>query len=264
MKTAEIAVRALSPFGAEIGGIDLRDDWSEATAQRLRGAFDTHALLVFHDQELAKGRLREVAAIFGPITDQGEAPGGFNIVSNLLQKGANEAGEYSLGNGDGPLKFHFDHCFEEMPLKGIMLYGAEVPPPGSGGDTLFADMRAATQLLPKPLLQRVAKLNIHHRARNRTGDPEHTHPLLWRHPITGAPILFFSRNHAKRIVELSGEESAAMMEEFPAYIERPEVNYRHAWQPKDLVVWDNLALQHARTDFDPSYRRHMLRYQIGF
>ena len=53
------------------------------------------------------------------------------------------------------------------------------------------------------------------------------------------------------------------MDELSSYIERPDDVLRHQWKAQDLVVWDNIALQHARDTFDPAYRRHLRRTQIS-
>ena len=47
------------------------------------------------------------------------------------------------------------------------------------------------------------------------------------------------------------------------YLYRPENIFTHAWRPGDLVLWDNLALQHGRNDFSPEWKRHIRRVQIG-
>jgi alpha-ketoglutarate-dependent taurine dioxygenase len=184
-------------------------------------------------------------------------------MSNVNEPGSfDENGEMTTRAGDGELKFHFDHSFQETPLKGLMLYGIEVPP--EGGDTLFADVRSAYHLLPEAVRERLASLTIRHSATVLPGSPTADHPLVWKHPGTGHPIFFFSQYHAVAILELSPEDSDALIKEFPRFIDRPQITYRHRWRRNDLLAWDNLALQHARSDFDPRYRRHLRRIQIGF
>ena len=126
-------IQPLHPVGAVISGLDLRQTLSEATRQALLDAFNRYAMLLFRDQHVSLDDMKRLAAVFGEVSDQGEAPGGVNYVSNVRPPGINEAGELTLRGGDGELKFHFDHCFQEHVLRGIMLYGAEVPP--EGGDT---------------------------------------------------------------------------------------------------------------------------------
>jgi alpha-ketoglutarate-dependent taurine dioxygenase len=205
--------------------------------------------------------LKRLASVFGRISDQGEAPGGVNLVSNVYQPGLNEKGEHTLRGGDGELHMHFDHCFQEHPLKGILLYSVEVPP--TGGDTIFADVRIATRRLPAEIRARIDDKLIRHKSYLRTGEPEWNHPVMYEHPRTKERILFFSKLQAREIVGIPAEESAALFKTFSSIIEDDEIIYRHHWKPKDVVVWDNIALQHARETFDPKQRRHLQRVQIG-
>jgi alpha-ketoglutarate-dependent taurine dioxygenase len=88
-------------------------------------------------------------------------------------------------------------------------------------------------------------------------------PLVLRHPATSETILFLSRRFWPAIVDLPPAESASLIAELVSYQDRLEFQYRHRWQPGDLVVWDNITLQHARTDFDPKYRRTLRRVVFG-
>ncbi|HTK00364.1 MAG TPA: TauD/TfdA family dioxygenase [Bordetella sp.] len=262
MQTNTMTITPLSPLGAEVHGLDLSKPLSGETEQALAQAFSDYALLLFRDQELRKEDLMRVARVFGPLSDQGEAPGGLNLVSNVTPKGMNAAtGEMTLPTGDGELVFHFDHCFQEHPLKGIMLYSVEIPP--VGGDTLFSDMRLATRALPDDIRARIDGRTIRHKSEARTGNPEANHPILYTHPRTGERVLFFSKLHAREIEGLSHEESQDLFKKFIGMVENKDIMYRHVWRPKDVVVWDNIALQHAREVFDPKYKRHLQRVQIG-
>jgi taurine dioxygenase len=258
---ARVSIRPLRPVGAQVAGLDLREAIPEATQRALQNAFSEHALLLFRDQDLALGDLKRLAQVFGVISDQGEAPGGVNLVSNINQPGLNEAGEMTLRGGDGELQFHFDHCFQEKVLKGILLYSVEVPP--EGGDTLFADVRVATRRLPSGIRARIEGKTIRHKSHLRTGQPEADHPIMFEHPRTGERVLFFSKLQAREIYGVPEDECAEMFKTFSSYIESEDIIYRHHWRPQDVVVWDNLALQHARETFDPRHRRHLQRVQIG-
>jgi alpha-ketoglutarate-dependent taurine dioxygenase len=256
-----IILHPLAPFGALIEGIPLDQPQSETVCAQLRSAYDRHALLLFRNQNLDKDDLYRTASIFGRVSDQGEAPGGFNLVSNLSPKGMSASGEMTLAGGDGELQFHFDHCFQETVLHGIGLYAVEVPP--EGGDTLFTDMRAVTRKLPPTILQRLEGKLIRHKSTTRTGNPEANHPVLYPHPQTGEAVVFFSKMHAREIIGISDEEFKSLANEIAERLESEEHIYRHKWRRGDVVVWDNLALQHARETFDPKYRRHLNRVQIG-
>ncbi len=65
------------------------------------------------------------------------------------------------------------------------------------------------------------------------------------------------------IVGLGADESDALMEELFSYIEAPPAIYRHNWRVGDLIIWDNVALVHARTAFDPAAARTLQRVTVS-
>lgn len=266
MNTIDLEFRPLSPVaGVEVRGLDLRVEPSRAVKERLREAWHKHALLLFRDQQLGEDDQRRVAAIFGEISDEGEY-GDQNYVSNVIPDGLTPHGD---------LAFHVDHSWSDHPLRGLMLYAIEVPPEGAGGETLFANVRLPYDLLPDEVRRRIDPLQIVHTYPDqskhvpipgpdpRPGMPTATHPLAFPHPVTGETLLFCSPRHFDRIVGYGPAESLALAEELTQYVNDPSVVYKHVWHPGDLVVWDNLQLQHARTNFDRNYRRHLRRTQIG-
>jgi taurine dioxygenase len=272
VRTSELVLRPLSPAaGAEILGVDLRGEISEGTREQLRDAWRRYALLLFRDQELTKMEQRRVAQIFGTVTDESfarlspRAKDGFDYVSNIVEGGINPSGE---------LGFHTENSMFERPLRGLMLYALEMPPEGEGGDTLFSNLKLAYQSLPPALRRQIANLRVRHGYPDGTKGravpglladddaPHSIHPLTYAHPDSGEPLLFLSRRHVDCIVDLPRDQSLALIEELASYIGRPEHTYRHTWKARDLVVWDNFTLQHARTNFDPKHRRHLRRLQL--
>lgn len=263
-QATSIEVTPLTDFlGALVTGIDLSQPIDEETRARLRQAWWKHGLLLFRDQQVNETQQAEFASIFGEVSDEGEY-GAQNYVSNTVPKGLVPSGE---------LAFHCDHSWSPNPLRGLMLYGIEVPP--VGGNTLFADVKAAFELLPPAQKARIQDLQIVHtypdQSKNvpipgpdpRPGAPTATHPMAFPHPITGETLLFCSPRHFDRIIGWSPEEGLALAQAMAVHMNRPEIIYSHQWRPGDLVVWDNLRLQHARTNFDPKHRRHLRRTQIG-
>ena len=263
---SQIRVEPLTPFmGALISGVDAAAPMDARVKQRLREAWWKHGLLLLRDQQLDEAQQREFALTFGEISNDGEY-GAQNYVSNVLANGLVPHGE---------LAFHVDHSWSDHPLRGLMLYGIEVPPEGSGGETLYVDVKRAYELLSPAQRDKIKDLQIVHTYPDQTkhvpipgpdprpGAPTATHPLAFPHPITGETLLFCSPRHFDRIVDWSHEASLALAQELAEHINRPEIMYKHAWRPGDLLVWDNLRLQHARTNFDPAHRRHLRRTQIG-
>ena len=261
-----LQLRPISPVaGVEVVGIDLRDELSDSMKQKLRDAWHEHAILLFRGQELDEEQQLKIAKVFGEISDEGEY-GEQNYVSNVVADGLTPHGE---------LAFHCDHSWSDEPLRGLMLYAIETPPAGAGGETRFADMKLVWEKLPPEMQTQFRKLEIVHTYPDQTkhvpipgpdprpGAATSTHDLALTHPATGETILFCSPRHFDRIVGWNGADGIALAEDLARRIDQPDVTYSHGWKPGDLVLWDNIRLQHARTNFDRSYRRHLRRTQIG-
>src|SRR5690606_12791878 len=90
------------------------------------------------------------------------------------------------------------------------------------------------------------------------------HPLRLIHPRTRKPLLFVTEYHANRIHELDAQESDRVISELFDHLYSDRMTYVHRWQPHDLLVWDNLAIQHARTErADPAGgKRNMQRVTL--
>lgn len=266
---ANLSLHSLGAVGARVDGIDLSQPLGEPARASLREALDRHGVLVFPDQRLDPEQQLAVAEIFGEVSQQGDnaaRAGRYGHISN----------DYKVGfAGEGELRFHADHCFFPKPLRALMLYAVELPP--AGGDTLFADARAAYANLPAGLKERIATLRARHaydypsaRGHFRAGVEElprtatvAEHPVVFVHPRSKQPLLYVNRELTYEIVGFSAEESAALLDELIGYVNDDSVIYRHVWKLRDLVVWDNIAMQHARTPFDQQHKRTLRRVQIA-
>ena len=174
------------------------------------------------------------------------------------------------------------------------LYSIEVPERGGRiyGDTGFASTTAAYDALPEDMKRRVAGLkNMHsyryYRTKNRAAQAEESArggrvvqepelseeqlasvpdveaPLVRTHPVTGRKGLFVNEAHTSHIPGLPREESDALLSELYRHITRPEFQYVHQWRPGDLLMWDNVAVQHKATfDYDLPMRRLMHRTTV--
>ena len=249
---------ALQPFGAMVR-MDLRDAASEGQIAELRALFDSHHLLYFPGQSLAPADQRRVAGWFGPLA---------------ADKGATRyATDTGMGElGDGELAFHSDLSCTPEPLLGISLHALAVDDRAS--PTWFVDAMAAARDLPAAVRDRLQGLHVmnlwpmqlggRQRSANAPeGWPGTAHPVLKPHPRTGAPILYLNANHSDRIVELGAEESESLVLELFARLYDPAGRYDHHWRSGDLVIWDNLALQHARPRVPPGAVRTLQRVEIG-
>lgn len=262
MLASAIDCRPLSPIlGAEISGIDLKGELDTSVKAQLLQAWHRHGLLLFRGQDLSVEDLDRAAGIFGHVTYSNPWGGVFGDnqahVSNVLPDALAPAGE---------LLFHMDYSFCDEPLRGIALYAYEIPPKGAGGDTLFANVKLAYEHLPADLQRRINPLKIVHTTHlvePRMPRVASEHRLAFTHPVTGETVLYCSPRHFERFLGVDAAEGEALCRALEAEIARPDISYRHEWEPRDFVVWDNIKLQHARTHFDASHRRHLRRIQIA-
>lgn len=221
---------------------DLSPD--ERTA--LCDGFDTFGLLVFRGREMPVEEQMALCAELGTLIDQAaQGQGWFNITN--------------LGGGyAGKLCFHADFSNSRGLLTGASLYASALPSGPTA--TIFADTGAAYAELPEILRARISRrLSVHAAVRpgtivdeplrhqsNRAADPRTVHPLVLEHPSTGKPVLFVNDMQTERIVDMEREESTRMLDELASWIQQPRFVYRHVWQLHDLVVWDQIVMQHSR------------------
>jgi taurine dioxygenase len=242
-----VKVRDLTTsFGAVIE-FDLRHPLDPLQQRALREVFVTRHLLLFADQEISFEDQVRVVGYLGPVL-----PGGPEWVSNVRENGLVP---------EGVLLFHSDFIFTAEPSLGLCLYATEVPPEGS--PTNFADAVGAAGRLPPELRSRVLgrqALNVFDLSDQR-GDvrfreaalgpatplsPRHAHPVLMRHPTTGQELLSVNEMQTDRILGLEGAESEEILEALWTQLYAPENTYAHRWRVGDLVIWDNIAVQHGR------------------
>jgi len=170
--------------------------------------------------------------------------------------------------------WHSDVTWRECPSLGSVLRAIEVPP--VGGDTLFADMGAAYDGLPRDVKERIDSLAAVHdwidtfglamdeatRTNLRPDFPAVEHPVVRTHPETGRKTIYVNRAFTQRIAGLEPGESEALLELLYIQASFPEYQCRFRWQPGDVAFWDNRATQHyATSDYFPN-RRVMERITI--
>jgi len=263
--------------GAEVRGVDLARAGAKEIAD-VKQAWYRHDVLVFRGQKLSDDDLLAFSKHFGtldPPPNQGagrKSPPGYPdiyVVSNVLD----DYGEPIGALGDGEAAWHTDMSYLPHPPDASMLYSLEIP--AHGGDTCFAGMKLALAAVPRPLLERIARLDIKHDGTYDSGgnlrkgiaasnDPKSSpgtpHPIVIAHPESGEQALYLGRRRNAYIVGLSLEESERLLDEIWSYAE--SAVYRHKWAVGDLVLWDNRTTMHRRDAFDPKARRVMHRTQI--
>lgn len=233
--------KQLSPFGVHVD-LDLRQR-SGQDNDELRALLARHHLLVFESQALTMDEQIAFMELFGPVL---HSVGGVGYITN----------EKLPDNvlADSELAYHSDLSFCPKPFDAISLHAVQVEDGQSS--TLFVDATLAYARLPDELKQRIRDcrtLQIY--GYNLTGRnfadlpsqmPRHIHPLVMTHPRTGEKILMSSKNHSACLPDLEEAESTALLDELFAHMYSPDAILEHVWRNGDLVVWDNLAIQHAR------------------
>jgi taurine dioxygenase len=276
-----LAVKPLSPaLGAEIAGLDLRDDLPADTFAEILDAWHRHLVLVFRDQSFSEDEQIRFARRFGELQTRNRPAEANNerfaakhpeitmLVSNIRENGK------LIGSlPDGEMHFHSDQCYREKPIKASMLFAIEIP--SQGGDTLFLNMYRAYEDLPAALKTRVEgrkALNAYNydsttrdgnaESLDLTSFPNYMQPIVRTHPDTGRKALFVNRLMTWSVEGMDDKEGGALLASLFAHIEQDRFIYAHKWRLGDLVLWDNRCTLHARTDFSDKERRLLRRHAI--
>ena len=259
-------VVALRPtFGIEVRDLDVSTPLLDEQVDELRYLFDRHHLLLFRHQRLDAGNQIRLCSYLGGVPDPA------SLVSNV------EPGGF---HPEFKLVFHSDYAFVPHPLQGISLYALEVAE--GSVPTAFVSNADGARTLQAGLRKRLDGLEVTLLA-NTTGGredvacrftevpdpapndvyPSMTRPALWPHPRTGELLLFVNEQHGWRFAGLSQEDSDDLFDEVFAHLYRAEAVYEHHWVAGDLVVWDNLALQHGRRANPNSVKRSLRRVVLN-
>jgi alpha-ketoglutarate-dependent 2,4-dichlorophenoxyacetate dioxygenase len=267
-------------FGAEVEGIDLRETTSANDVAQLEAGMDKFAVLIFRRQFIGDDDQLAFTRNFGSLlnganmtkTDNLRLNPAFADVSNLdtnnnVLERNDRRRAFSLGNR----LWHSDASFRATPARYSLLSGRVVPP--SGGNTEFADMRAAYESLTDDEKLEVENLRCFHSllfSRSRLGFNDYTNeersamepvrqPLIRIHPVTGRKSLFLSA-HVGAIDDWLTPEALIFLSDLTEHATQRRFVYSHVWRAGDLVMWDNRQTMHRSRRFDDlSYTRDMRR-----
>jgi alpha-ketoglutarate-dependent 2,4-dichlorophenoxyacetate dioxygenase len=156
--------------------------------------------------------------------------------------------------------WHTDLSFRQGPAKWSMLHAKAIPP--AGGDTEYADTRAAYDALPDAMKRKLEGLVAEHSAwhstarcggylpteEERRSYPPARHKLVRRHPGSGRNTLYIG-SHASHIVGMPVEEGQQLLDDLIEFATQPQFVYRQMWRVGDLVIWDNRCTMHRATPF---------------
>lgn len=271
-------VRIGEAAGAEIQGIDLSGEVSDALRDAILDALLAHHVLVFRGQSLTKDEQHAFTLRFGEIEGHvGRLPSGekypvVHTVTNLDESGNPTPTPHTHGN----YFWHTDKSYHAIPSLATMLHAIEVPPPGSGGETEFANTKLAYEALPEETKRAIAGLRAVHSweaSRRNTGNkpateeqkrerPPVSHPIVRTHPDTGEKVLYIGI-HTSHIEGMDEAEGRKLLDELLEHATQPQFIYRHTWHPGDLVIWDNRCLLHrAVRNYDMAIHRRVLHRTV--
>ena len=262
-------------LGATITGVDLNaltdDQW-----RSVEEAWYQYAVLVFpgqHIEEKAQVALGErIGNLERLVSDHKAVP-----ISNRRADGKavdEESDHFQILKGNEG--WHTDSTYMPVSARASILSAQVVP--AEGGETEWADMRAAFDALDESTQGRIRDLAAYHSLFYSQAKVGHKpqkgasyglddqniplRPLVKIHPVTGCPTLFIGR-HAHGIPGLSDAESESLLEELTAFACQPPRVFAHKWQSGDVVMWDNRCVLHRARPYDYSQPRIMRHVRVA-
>jgi alpha-ketoglutarate-dependent 2,4-dichlorophenoxyacetate dioxygenase len=281
-----VAIRQIHPvFVGEVSGVDLRERLTPEEAAAIEAGMDRYAVLVFHDQQITDEQQLAFSRNFGEIE---RAVGGhimkdnerrlsFDMadISNLDKDNKLLARDdrrrmFNLGNE----LWHSDSSYRAIPAKFSLLSARAIP--STGGNTEFADMRAAYDALDERTKGEIEDLVTEHSlmySRGTLGFSEFSEEerktfapvrqrLVRTHPASKRKSLFLA-SHAGTIVGWPMPEARAFLRDLTEHATQRQFVHAHQWRQHDLVIWDNRATMHRARRYDHTQIRDMRRTTIA-
>jgi taurine dioxygenase len=259
-----ISIEPLNPvIGAEIRGLDLREELSGEDVRVVQDALNAHHVVFFRDQDITPEQHLAFGRRFGEL----------HVHPSVRAKPRSEWTEILPVHADDKTKrvvgdkWHTDVSCDEKPPYASILHLTTVP--ATGGDTLFSSMHAAYEALSEPLKRFLEPLTATHdgapnytdRARRDGQDasgrvhPKAVHPVIATHPKTKRKALYVNSIFTVRINELGERESREVLALLFEHVTRPDFQCRFRWRRNSIAFWDNRAVQHyAVWDYYPAVR----------
>src|SRR5580765_4060499 len=281
-----LSVRQIHPvFVGEVSGVDISRPLTPDEVTGIEAGMDRYAVLVFHDQKITDEQQMAFSRNFGALEDarggnitkpeDKRLQTGMNDVSNLGRDGQplprdSRARLFNLGN----MLWHSDSSFRPIPAKYSLLSARVVNP--IGGNTEFADMRAAYDTLDSATKTQIEDLVCEHSLMYSRGslgmldysDEERAmfrpvrQRLVRTHPVSGRKSLYLS-SHAGAILGMPMPEARILLRDLNEHAPQPKFVYVHQWRVGDLVMWDNRQMMHRVRRYDESQPRDMRRTTVA-
>jgi taurine dioxygenase len=261
----EFDVAPLTPaIGAEILGINIATA-SDTAIDEIRSALLTHQVIFFRDQNITRQDHIAFARRFGDLEIHPATPSDQEDPEVLhIAYGSKSRGRENM--------WHSDVSWRPEPSLGSILRAIELPP--LGGDTLFANMVKAYEMMPDDLRDKVEGRNAIHdftRVFNskrrgtavadtpidelRARYPLMSHPIIRTHPETRQKLVYVNGAFTSHIEGMDETESTETLNQLYALAQNPEIQCRFRWKPGSIAFWDNRACQHfAASDYFPHVR----------
>ncbi len=284
-----LSIRAADPaahpdFFGDVTGVDLRAPLAAADVAAIAAGMDRFAVLRFRDQPIDDAQQLAFARHFGPLElATGDIAQGaerrlsmeVNDISNLDRSNQVMARDdrkrlFGLGN----MLWHSDSSFKPTPAKYSALSARQIPP--SGGNTEFADMRAAWDALDAETRALVRDLICEHSqlySRGSLGFTDFTEEerarfapvpqrLVRRHPATGRLSLFLA-SHAGAIRGWPVPEARMLLRDLTEHATQPRFVVAQTWRTHDLVMWDNRVTMHRARRYPADQVRDLHRVTVA-
>lgn len=266
-------------FGVQVSDVDV-DALTDDDKQSLYDAFLHHGLLLFRDLPLTLDQHVALTRVFGEPEPHPMPALRHPVKPEILVL----AGESGKGVG-----WHMDLIYRKNPSAGALLRPIVIPE--EGGQTAWIDRAKVYAALSNTMKEKVSDLQVvmsygyyfDNELKERSAEilaryngehdeegegtpveterfPDVTHPLVYRQPETGDPVLNVSPSFAKEIVGLPKGEGDALLSELQTFATREEFSYTHDWQEGDLALWNNWRTMHR--GYGHQHQRVMYRTTI--
>ena len=280
-----IEVRQLHPlFVGEVSGLDLRRPLTSDQVESLTRAINQHGVLVFHGQFIDDAQQQAFSRNFGDLETTVRAyrkdfvPRLDTYMADISNLDENNkvlpSDDRRRLNALGNRLWHSDSSFKRVPARFSLLSARVIP--SWGGETQFADMRAAWDALPDRMKARVEGLICEHTqifSRGRIGFTDWSKEELEKmapvpqvlvriHPGSGRKSLFLS-SHAGRIRGMPEPEARMLLLDLTEFATQPQFVHTHVWRTGDLVMWDNRCTMHRAREYDETEVRDLHRTTVS-
>jgi alpha-ketoglutarate-dependent 2,4-dichlorophenoxyacetate dioxygenase len=281
-----VSIRQIHPvFVGEVAGCDLARPLDRAAVAAIEAGMDRYAVLVFHDQPFTDEQQMAFTRNFGTLEHTGAGnitkPNELRLQPEMIDVSNLDRDHKPLARDDrrrmfnlGNRLWHSDSSFKAIPAKYSLLSGRTVVE--KGGNTEFADMRAAYDALDADTKEEIEDLICEHSliySRGALGFTDLTEDekkkftpvrqrLVRTHPVTGRKSLYLS-SHIGTIIGWPVPEARAFIRDLIDHATQPQFVHVHTWRQFDFVMWDNRQTMHRVRRFDETKVRDMRRTTVS-